>query len=197
MHLNGRRKSYPLITNPGPCTPVQNHLVTHLLHHTAKKAPWQRAETKTHTVRTSMATGTSSEFITEVDRDLFLHSTAPDLPSLPVLPKADSWMNFHCHPLILLPEVCSNPGTKLLAWNFCFWNHSAFIKRQRHDRLVPWTIPAVANEEVPGPSEGWRETHSGYSLLIWKFMALQSLWGFAYFLLMQWQQARDQWNTII
>lgn len=73
MHLNGRRKSYPLITNPGPCTPVQNHLVTHLLHHTAKKAPWQRAETKTHTVRTSMATGTSSEFITEVDRDLFLH----------------------------------------------------------------------------------------------------------------------------
>lgn len=106
-----------------------------------------------------MATGSSLELITEFVTDLLLHGIAPGLFSLPVLPKADSWMNFHCHPLILLTEVCSNPRTKLLlAWNFWFWNNPVFSKRQRHDRLVPWTIPAVANEEVPGSAEGWRAT---------------------------------------
>lgn len=132
MSLNGRRKLSPAGTNPGPCTPVQNPLVTHLLHHTAKNPRGKELKPRLTPLLghpwLQVPAWRLSQRLLKMCSLTALLLVCPHHQSYPLLDEL---------PLLLLPAVCSIPGTKLLAWDFCLCNNPVSVKRQSHDSLVP------------------------------------------------------------
>lgn len=160
MCVNGRRKPQPVVRNPGPCIPAQNPLVTHLLHHTAKKPrgkeleprltplghPWLQVPARSLSQRLlQICSLTSSASLTSYPRQ------APGSTSTAI-------HSFCCQKSAQILEQSCWLGNPAFGITHFLW---------RGRDVTAWCHgpPAVANEEVPGSPEGWRATQDTVAIL--------------------------------